>query len=94
MLAKFLEKSMTIVYQGLPDFLRIWLLMSKNPFRGFSTPSFPFRTLPKTKNSEMKAMGFSLWHFDQTPRFSNSEFPILHCTLNQKLKTGVFSKVI
>ena len=26
MLVKFLEKSMTIVYQGLPDFLRKWLL--------------------------------------------------------------------
>ena len=29
MLVKFLEKSMTIVYQDLPDFLRKWLLTKK-----------------------------------------------------------------
>ena len=29
MLVKFLEKSMTIAYQGLPDFLRKWLLKWK-----------------------------------------------------------------
>ena len=28
MLVKFLEKSMAIVYQGLPDFLRKWLFKS------------------------------------------------------------------
>ena len=50
-------------------------------FRGFSIPSFPFCTIPKTENSEMKSLDFSLNHFDQTmstliklPRFSSSEF--------------------
>ena len=58
-------------------------------FRGFSTPSFPFCTVPKTKNSETQTSEFFLRHFDQTlryfdqaPRFSNSEFSILLYTQN------------
>ena len=66
---------------------------SENIFPRFSTPSFPFCTLPKTENLEMKASEFSLRHFDQTLRFSNSKFSILHHTKTEKLelKTLEFS---
>ena len=65
-------------------------------FRGFSTRSeFSICTIPKTENSEMKASDFSLKHFDQTmstliklPRFSSSQFFILHYTQNGKLGVG------
>ena len=66
-------------------------------FRGFSTPRFPFCTIPETENSEMKPRSFSLKHFDQTPRFSNSEFSVLHYTQNGKLgdeNLGVFRKAV
>ena len=68
-------------------------------FRGFSTPCFPFCTTPKTENSKMKTSDFSLKHFDQTmstliklPKFSSSDFFILHHTQNGKL--GVWSKCV
>ena len=64
-------------------------------FRGFSNPSLPFCTIPKTENSEIITSDFSLKHFDQTmstliklPRFSSSEFFILHHTQNGKLGVG------
>ena len=45
-------------------------------FPRFSTPSFPFCTLPKTENSEMKTSECSFKPFYQTPSFSNSEFSL------------------
>ena len=65
-------------------------------FPRFSTPSFPFCTIPKTENSEMKTSECCFKPFYQTPSFSNSEFSILHYTQNGKLgvgNVGVFSKV-
>ena len=53
-------------------------------FPRFSTPSFPFCTIPKTENSEMKTSECCFKPFYQTPSFSNSEFSILHCTQNGK----------
>ena len=38
-------------------------------FEVSSPPRFPFCTIPKTENSEMKTSGFSLRHFDQTLRY-------------------------
>ena len=70
---------------------------SKNQFSEVSTPSFPFYTIPKTENSELKTSEFSLQHYDQTPRFSNYEFSILHYTENEKTgdeNLGVFSKAV
>ena len=67
-----------------------------NMLRVFPTPSFPFCTIPKTENSEMKTSECSFKPFYQTPSFSNSEFSILHYTQNEKLgvgNLGVFSKV-
>ena len=66
-------------------------------FRTFSIPSFPFFTIPKTENSEMKTSEFFLRHFDQMSRFSKSEFSILHVTENGKLgdeNLKVFSKAV
>ena len=63
-------------------------------FPRFSTPSFPFCTIPKTENSELKTSEFSLHHYNQlTPRFSSSEFSILHYTQteNSELKTSEVS---
>ena len=63
-------------------------------FPRFSTPSFPFCTIPKTENSELKTSEFSLRHYNQlTPRFSNSEFSIFHYTQteNSELKTSEVS---
>ena len=54
-------------------------------FRRFSTPSFPFCTISKTENSEMKTSECCFKPFYQTPSFSNSEFSILHYTQNGKL---------
>ena len=65
-------------------------------FPRFSTPSFPFCTIPKRENSEMKTSECCFKPFYQTPSFSNSEFSILHYTQNGKLgdgNLGVFSKV-
>ena len=50
----------------------------ENQFFRYSSPSFPFCTIPKTENSELKTSEFSLRHFDQILRFFNSEFLILH----------------
>ena len=58
---------------------------SENQFPRFSTPSFPFCTIPKTENSEMKASECCFKPFYQTPSFANSEFSILHYTQNGKL---------
>ena len=69
---------------------------SQNQFPRFSTPSFPFCTIPKMENSEMKTSECSFKPCYQTPSFSNSEFSILHYTQNGKLGVGnlrVFSKV-
>ena len=58
----------------------------------YQTPSCPFCTIPKMKNSEFSpkftrtAIFFTL--LNQTPRFSSSEFPILHYTQNRKLGDG------
>ena len=57
--------------------------------RGFPTPSFPFCTTLKTENSEMKTSEFSLRPFDQTQRFSISEFFGLGYTVEQKRNLGV-----
>ena len=54
-------------------------------FPRFSTPSFPFCTIPKTENSEMKTSECCFKPFYQTPSFSNSESSILHYTQNGKL---------
>ena len=62
-------------------------------FPRFFTPSFPFGTIPKTENSELKTSEFSLRHFGRTRRFSNSELSILHNAQNGKLGVenfGVF----
>ena len=59
-------------------------------FPRFSTPSVPFCTIPKTENSELKTSEFSLRHYDQTRRFSTSEFSTLK-TENSGLKTFEFS---
>ena len=64
--------------------------------RVFPIPSFPFCTIPKTENLEMKTSEYSFKPFYQTPSFSNSEFSILRYTQNGKLgvgNLGVFSKV-
>ena len=58
---------------------------SENQFPRFSTPSFPFCTIPKTENSEMETSECCFKPFYQTPSFSNSEFSILHYTQNGKL---------
>ena len=59
--------------------------------QGFSTLSFQFCAITKTKSSEMKTSEFFPRHFDQTVRyfdqtlsFSSSEFSILHYTKNGK----------
>ena len=59
-------------------------------FPRFSTPSFPFCTMLKTENSEMKTSGCCFKPFYQTPSFSNSEFSILHYTktANSELETS------
>ena len=65
-------------------------------FPRFSTPSFPFCTIPKTENSEMKTSECCFKPFYQTLSFSNSEFSILHHSQNGKLgvgNLGDFSKV-
>ena len=65
-------------------------------FLRFFTPSFSFGTIPKTENSELKTSEFSLRHYYQSLRFSNSEFSILYCIQNGKLGVedlGVFCKV-
>ena len=49
-------------------------------FPRFSTPSFPFCTIPKTENSEMKTSECCFKLF-----LPNPEFSILHCTQNGKL---------
>ena len=69
-------------------------------FRGFSPPKFPFCTIHKPENSEMKTSEIAVRHFDQTLRyyfdqtlrFSNSKFSILHHSQSGKL--GVFSDAI
>ena len=58
---------------------------SENQFPRFSTPSFPFCTIPETENSEMKTSECCFKPFYQTPSFANSEFSILHYTQNGKL---------
>ena len=79
------------IYQGLP-MARSKTRSSRKTrkprrisFPRFSTPSFPFCTIPKTENSEMKTSECCFKRFHQTPSFSNSEFSILHCTQNGKL---------
>ena len=57
-------------------------------FLRFSTPSFPFCTMTKTENSEMKTSECCFKPFYQTRSFSNSEFSILHYTQNGKLGVG------
>ena len=57
-------------------------------FPRFSTLSFPFCTIPKTENSEMKTSECCFKPFYQTPSFSNSEFSILYYTQNGKLGDG------
>ena len=61
---------------------------SEKIFPRFSTPSFPFCTIPKTENSEMKTSEFSFKPFNQTPSFSNSEFSVLGIVQNGKLGVG------
>ena len=66
--------------------------LRESVYRG--SPSFPFCTIPKTENSELKTSEFSLRHYNQlTPRFSNSEFSILHYTQTEysELKTSEVS---
>ena len=58
---------------------------SENQFPRFSTPSFPFCTIPKTENSGMKTSERCFKPFYQTPSFASSEFSILHYTQNGKL---------
>ena len=61
------------------------LFQAFTKLRVLPTPSFPFCTIPKTENLEMKTSECSFKHFYQTPSFSNSEFSILHYTQNGKL---------
>ena len=52
--------------------------------------------IPKTENLQLKTLEVSLRHYDQTPRFSNTVFSILHYTQNGKLgveNLEVFSEV-
>ena len=44
--------------------------------------------IPKTENSEMKTLGFSLRHFDQTPRFSIFEFSVWGIVQKRNLGVG------
>ena len=59
----------------------------ENIFPRFSTPSFPFCTIPKTENSEMKTS-----EFDQIPQSlirmpqKNSEFSVLGMVQNGKFR--------
>ena len=64
-------------------------------FPRYFPPSFPFFTIPKTENSEMKTSGFSLRHFDQTlryfdqtPMFSIFEFSVWGIVQKQNLGVG------
>ena len=64
-------------------------------FRGFSL-KFPIWHNTQHRKLGLKTSECSLRHFDQTPRFSNSEFSILHYTQNGKLgveNLRVFYKV-
>ena len=69
--------------------------LRESVFRGFQLQVFRFVLYPcKTENSELKTSEFSLRHYNQlTPRFSNSEFSVLHHTQteNSELKTSEFS---
>ena len=69
--------------------------LRESVFRGFQLQVFRFVLYPcKTENSELKTSEFSLRHYNQlTPRFSNSEFSILHYTQteNSELKTSEVS---
>ena len=73
-------------------------------FPRFSTPSFPFCTIPKTEKSELKTSEICsevvssnsevLW---SNPEVFNSDFSILHHTQNGKLgdeNLGVFSNAV
>ena len=46
---------------------------------------FPIWQNTQHRKLQLKTSECSLRHFDQTPRFSNSEFSILHYTQNGKL---------
>ena len=68
----------------------------ENQFSEVFTPSFPFYTIPKTENSELKTSEFSLRQFDQTQSFSNSELSILHHTETENsevTRTTIFLKL-
>ena len=71
-------------------------------FPRFSTPSFPFCSIPKTENSELKTSEFyrttifftklcNFTHFDQTPRF---RFCAIPQTENSEMKTPEFDPII
>ena len=72
---------------------------SENQFPRFSTPSFPFCTIPKTENSEMKTSECCFKPFYQTPSFpfctipktENLEMKTSECSFKHFYQTQSFS---
>ena len=66
---------------------------SRISFPRFFTPSFPFCTIPKTENSELKTLEFSQGTLIKLGAFPTRSFPF--CTIlkteNSELKTSQFS---
>ena len=85
------ENSPVLSDQNIDD---VWRLENIGIKDLLTDAEFSFDTIPKTENSELKTLEFSLRHFDQTRRFSNSELFILHYTQNGTLRRvenlGVF----